>query len=56
MPSLREKTRLLYFGKSATTHRFRYGLLIFDTVTILFIIGTFFVSVGSNGSILSSVS
>jgi voltage-gated potassium channel len=44
LPSLRGKTRLLYFGKSATAHRFRYGLLVFDIVTILFIIGTSFVS------------
>ena len=43
-PSLREKLRLLYFGTSQTAHRFRYGLLVFDIVTILFIIGTSFVS------------
>ena len=41
-PSLRERLRLLYFGKSETAHRFRYGLLVFDIVTILFIIGTSF--------------
>ena len=41
-PSLREKLRLLYFGKSETAHRFRYGLLVFDIGTILFIIGTSF--------------
>ena len=43
-PSLREKLRLLYFGTSQTAHRFRYGLLVFDIGTILFIIGTSFVS------------
>jgi voltage-gated potassium channel len=43
-PSLRERLRLLYFGKSQTAHRFRYGLLAFDIGTILFIIGTSFVS------------
>ena len=43
-PSLRERLRLLYFGKNETAHRFRYGLLVFDIVTILFIIGTSFVS------------
>jgi voltage-gated potassium channel len=43
-PSLRERLRLLYFGKSETAHRFRYGLLIFDISTILFIIGTSFVA------------
>jgi voltage-gated potassium channel len=41
--SLRDKLRLLYFGSSQTAHRFRYGLLVFDVVTILFIIGTSFV-------------
>jgi voltage-gated potassium channel len=41
-PSLRERLGLLYFGKSETAHRFRYGLLVFDVVTILFIIGTSF--------------
>ena len=41
-PSLRERLRLLYFGKSETAHRFRYGLLVFDIVTILFIIVTSF--------------
>jgi voltage-gated potassium channel len=43
-PSLRERLRLLYFGKRQTAHRFRYGLLAFDIGTILFIIGTSFVS------------
>ena len=43
-PSLRDRLRLLYFGKSQTAHRFRYGLLVFDIGTILFIIGTSFVS------------
>jgi voltage-gated potassium channel len=43
-PSLREKLRLLYFGTSQTAYRFRYGLLVFDIGTILFIIGTSFVS------------
>ena len=43
-PSLRERLRLLYFGKSQTAHRFRYGLLTFDISTILFIIGTSFVA------------
>src|SRR5680860_749072 len=43
-PSLRERLRLLYLGKSQTAHRFRYGLLVFDIGTILFIIGTSFVS------------
>ena len=42
--SLREELRLLYFGTSQTAHHFRYGLLVFDIVTILFIVGTSFVS------------
>jgi voltage-gated potassium channel len=41
--SRREKLRLLYFGKSLTAHRFRYGLIAFDIATIVFIIGTSFV-------------
>jgi hypothetical protein len=43
-PSLRERLRFLYFGKSETAHRFRYGLLVFDVGTILFIIGTSFMA------------
>jgi voltage-gated potassium channel len=42
LPSRRERLRLLYFGTSEAAHRFRYGLLVFDIVTILFIIGTSF--------------
>ena len=41
-PSRHERLRLLYFGKSEAAHRFRYGLLVFDIVTILFIVGTSF--------------
>lgn len=40
--SWRERLRLLYFGKSLTAHRFRYGLLAFDIITIAFIVGTSF--------------
>ena len=42
--SVRERLRLLYFGKSETAHRFRYGLLVFDVATILFIIATSFMA------------
>jgi len=42
-PSLRAKLRLLYFGRSQAAHRFRYGLLAFDIITIVFIIGTSFI-------------
>jgi len=41
--TLRESLRLLYFGKSRAAHRFRYGLLVFDIITIVFIIGTSFI-------------
>jgi voltage-gated potassium channel len=40
--SLRETLRLLYLGNNETAHRFRYGLLVFDIITILFIIVTSF--------------
>lgn len=40
--SFRERLRLLYLGRSQTAHRFRMGLLAFDIITILFIIGTSF--------------
>lgn len=36
------KARQLYEGDSAAAHRFRYGLLIFDLLTILFVIVTSF--------------
>ena len=39
----RERLRLLYLGKSRAAHNFRYGLLAFDIVTILFIVGTSFI-------------
>ena len=32
----------MYFGKSRVAHRFRYGLLVFDAVTIMFIVATSF--------------
>jgi voltage-gated potassium channel len=41
--SFRRRLRLLYHGDSLAAHRFRYGLLAFDIVTILFIVGTSFV-------------
>jgi voltage-gated potassium channel len=40
--SIREKLRRLYFGRSLESHRFRYGLLIFDVLVILFIVATSF--------------
>jgi voltage-gated potassium channel len=41
--TLRERVRLLYHGRSLAAHRFRYGLLAFDVVTIIFIVGTSFI-------------
>jgi len=40
--SFRDRLRELYFGKSQTANRFRYGLLGLDILTILFVIGTSF--------------
>lgn len=37
-----DKLRLLYEGDTLEAHQFRYGLLVFDIVTILFIIITSF--------------
>jgi voltage-gated potassium channel len=42
-PSFRERVRLLYHGQSLTAQRFRYGLLAFDILTIIFIIATSFI-------------
>jgi voltage-gated potassium channel len=39
---VRDLLRVLYFGKSRTASRFRYGLLIFDAATIAFVIATSF--------------
>lgn len=41
--SLTDRLRHLYEGDSAQAHRFRYGLLAFDIVTVLFIVATSFV-------------
>jgi voltage-gated potassium channel len=40
--NLESKLRFLYESDTPEGHRFRYGLLIFDTATILFIIATSF--------------
>jgi voltage-gated potassium channel len=37
-----EKIRSLYEDDTVAAHRFRYGVLVFDIVTILFVIGTSF--------------
>jgi voltage-gated potassium channel len=41
--SLRDRLRDLYEGNSQTSHRFRYGLLLFDLLTVLFVVVTSFV-------------
>ena len=41
--TLRDQLSQLYFGKSRLAQQFRYGLLVFDVVTIAFIVGTSFV-------------
>ena len=38
----RLKLRELYFGSSATARRFRYGIIVFDLLTLLFVIRTSF--------------
>lgn len=38
----RRRIKALYEGRSEQAHRFRYGLLVFDIVTILFIVVTSF--------------
>ena len=40
--ALREKLRRLYFGRSREAHQFRYALLAFDILVILFIVATSF--------------
>jgi len=42
----RERLRDLYNGRSLAAHRFRFGLLAFDILTILFIVGTSFIPRG----------
>ncbi len=44
---MQNKVRELYAGDSDTAHRFRYGLLIFDVTTILFVIATSFTQHGT---------
>jgi len=39
-PSVRKQVRRLYFGRSREAHRFRYALLSFDILIILFIVAT----------------
>jgi voltage-gated potassium channel len=40
---LRTRLRSIYNGGSAEAHRFRYGLVLFDSVSILFIVATSFI-------------
>jgi voltage-gated potassium channel len=43
MREFRQRLKVLYEGNSQQAHRFRYGLLIFDVVTLVFIVFTSFV-------------
>ena len=38
----RDRLRRLYEGRTKRAHRFRYGLLIFDIVTLVFVVATSF--------------
>jgi voltage-gated potassium channel len=42
VPTFRSKLRFLYEGGTPEAHRFRYALLVFDLVTLLFIVATSF--------------
>jgi voltage-gated potassium channel len=42
MATVRDQLSRLYLGKSRVAQQFRYGLLVFDAVTIAFIVGTSF--------------
>jgi voltage-gated potassium channel len=42
LTAFREQLSRLYFGNSRVAQQFRYGLLVFDAVTIAFIVGTSF--------------
>ena len=41
--ALQERVRFLYEAEHPTAHRFRYGLLVFDVATILFIVASSFI-------------
>lgn len=41
--TLKERVRDLYEGDSHRSHRFRYGLFLFDLLTVLFVIATSFI-------------
>ena len=43
VPGLRARLRGLYYANTPRAHRFRYGVLAFDLVTIAFVIATSFV-------------
>ena len=42
-PTLKERIRILYEGNQPASHRFRYGLLVFDLLTIAFVVATSFI-------------
>ena len=43
LDSLRKRLKSLYEGTSYESHQFRYGLLLFDIVTLIFIVITSFI-------------
>lgn len=55
MPTLRTRIRDLYDGPSEAADRFRYGLLAFDLLTILFLITTSFIARGLHTETIDTV-
>jgi len=53
--SLKAKVRELYKGDSPQAHRFRYGLLAFDVVTISFVVATSFSTHGRMVEVIDAV-
>lgn len=54
-PTLRSRIRALYEGPSAAADRFRYGLLLFDLVTVGFLITTSFIARGWHTETIDTV-
>ncbi len=54
-PTLRTRIRDLYDGPSEAADRFRYGLLAFDLLTILFLITTSFIARGLHTETIDTV-
>lgn len=52
---MKKRLEELYLGTSARAHRFRYALLVFDVVTILFVIGTSFTEHGPVVEVMDAI-